>query len=304
MNGKWGFACAATAVLTLWTCVGWAQDGGGDGLLDAKDDSQREDDTAQRCAQAPFALQEMQTQTVRQDDWLTLNFYLSSEVPYECKEGTAFRVEPMPKGATLEVRSDGEAILNWTANPSRRIGRNDLAITATRAGRSVTMTVTVIVEEEWETFFMPGIQYSFLAPVGRDEFGMFHGVSAEYLIAGWIHRNENRGPSHGRVYFDIELLTSTKRSVSEALAYHLGLNLSLERNPQRPMMIPYFGVEAGGFYQKDIGHAAQLTPLAGIHLWGSQNLFVNLTGGYFFPTTKLEELRGWRAKLGINFSLW
>jgi len=37
---------------------------------------------------------------------------------------------------------------------------------------------------------------------------------------------------------------------------------------------------------------------------GTRNVFVNLTGGYVFPTERLDDLAGWRFKAGVDFSLW
>jgi hypothetical protein len=44
----------------------------------------------------------------------------------------------------------------------------------------------------------------------------------------------------------------------------------------------------------------------GLHLYSSPNVFVNATGGYVLPidAQRFDDLRGWRAKLGIDFSLW
>ena len=42
----------------------------------------------------------------------------------------------------------------------------------------------------------------------------------------------------------------------------------------------------------------------GVHVIGTRNVFINLTGGYLFPTERLDDLAGWRVKAGVDFSLW
>jgi len=221
-----------------------------------------------------------------------------------CWKNMVIEVVGLPTGADYKYypeRYSGEIIWKPTLDDA---GSNEVIVRVkTDLDGWREYTYNLRVRDEWETFWMPGVGYAVHFPVNKARYGMLHGASIEYLIAAWIHRNDNRGPSHGRVYLDIDLLQSTE-DLDPALAYHLGLNLSIERNPKRRFWIPFFGVEAGGFYHKTTGNIVQATPLAGLHLWSDQNLFVNVTGGYLFPFTHLEELRGWRVKLGMNLSFW
>jgi hypothetical protein len=237
--------------------------------------------------------------------------YVVTPANYECRrdwEQIEFELIGLPDGATAKVAVDDDlAEIRW------RPGRDDIGehfVTARVRARGHPWNeaeLKIVVTEEWETFFMPGAQYSLLVPEARDQFGVLQGVSIEYLVAGWIHRNENRGPSHGRFYIDIDLMRSTVTS-DLGIIYSMGMTLSFERNPKRQFLIPYFGVELGGIYQKpetgDQVHAAQVNPLGGISLFASQNLFVNVTAGYMVPFSHMEQLRGFRAKAGLNFSFW
>ena len=175
-------------------------------------------------------------------------------------------------------------------------------------------SLNIEVVDEWETFFMPGVEYSAHFPHNDRDFGTLHGVAIQYLIGGWVHRNDQRGPSHGRVYVDIDLLKSTVAS-ELGVAYALGLTLSFERNPRRRFLLPYFGFETGGLYEtkrraeETAGpdrqlHVFQVTPLAGLHLFASQSVFVNVSAGYVVPFWNVEDLRGLRVKAGINVALW
>lgn len=156
----------------------------------------------------------------------------------------------------------------------------------------------------FDTYFQPGVGYSFFAPKASDSLGRFSGVVIEYLIWAGVNQNEDRGPSHTRLYAKINLLKSDKANVSDMFMYGGGLNFSFERNPKRSYLIPYFGVELGGISQKIIGSTFQITPLIGAHLIARRNIFVNLHGGYVYPVNDFERLQGYFAQLGINFALW
>jgi len=227
-----------------------------------------------------------------------------------------FTVSQLPIGANVhwtlqELRDDGNSVrasfycpdITWTPTDSQT-GEHEFTITATDGKATITRTQRVIVEEEWETFLMPGAAYSMWMPVATDELGIFHGPLAELLLAGWIHRTENRGPSHVRIYLDLGLIGSTKRHLSKAVQTSLGFDLSFERNPTRRYLIPYFGLEGGYFFQTQIDEAAWLVPFLGIRAWGDRNLFVNLNGGYLFPTEQVDRFRGYYARLAIDASLW
>jgi hypothetical protein len=52
------------------------------------------------------------------------------------------------------------------------------------------------------------------------------------------------------------------------------------------------------------GNLFTINPFAGVHLIAKRNVFFNVTGGYLFPTTRVDDLKGWRVKAGFHFSLW
>ena len=159
-------------------------------------------------------------------------------------------------------------------------------------------------DDEWDSYFLPGVEYHTYFPTAKDTFGYYSGISIEYCIYSWIYQNEEPGPSHGRIYAKVNVLNSSKKNVGGILSYTMGLDLSLERNPKRKFMIPCFGLEVGGLNQKDIGNMFQITPTFGVHLYSARNLFINLIGGYVYPVKHFEELRGYIAQVGFNFSLW
>lgn len=238
------------------------------------------------------------------DEGLVFRVQVSNMEFAHCWKDLEIDVTGLPRGAEFKYYKDlryGEVI--WTPGDRDTGAHTFTARVRAQGFEWFTARYDIQVSDEWETFFMPGIQYVVHMPANSKRFGTLHGVSVEYLLAAWIHRNDNRGPSHGRVYVDIDLLQSTE-GLDPALAYHLGLQLSMERNPKRNFAIPFFGAESGGVYQGDVGNVFQVTPLAGLHLWSDRNLFINVVGGYLFPFSDLEELRGWRVRAGLNVSFW
>ncbi len=215
-----------------------------------------------------------------------------------------FSVVGAPPGATL-LPMGSYAELRWTPT-EEDVGPHTMTITATDGARGASHELTILVVDEWKSFFMPGLQYSGYGPNAQSTWGSFHGVSAEFLLYAWIARNDNRGPSHGRVYIDFDVLFSTRTGVRSAFLPSIGLDLSVERNPQRRFLLPYFGMETGGLFQKDINSLWMIVPFVGVHLFSSANVFVNTSVGYVLPidAQQFDELRGWRAKLGVDFSLW
>jgi hypothetical protein len=159
-------------------------------------------------------------------------------------------------------------------------------------------------EDDWESFFMPGVGYSVYSPRAHEDWGTLHGATIELLMGSWIHHNNNRGPSHGRIYLQVELLDSTKADVPIVFTYAAGFSLSLERNPKRRWLLPMFGVDTGGMSQDDMGSLFQVVPFAGLHAYSSQNLFVNLRGGYRLVPAEMERFGGWHAALTVNASVW
>ena len=156
----------------------------------------------------------------------------------------------------------------------------------------------------YETTFMPGIGYTFFQPKASDSIGLFTGIAVEYLIFAKVSQNDKRGPSHIRFYTKLNILNSNKKDINSMFSYALGLDLSIEKNPKRSFLIPYFGLEFGGLSQKKFGTCIQFIPTLGIHILSKKNIFINLHTGYVYPVSNFEMLQGWFGQAGINFALW
>jgi hypothetical protein len=218
-----------------------------------------------------------------------------------------YSAQGLPPGATL----DAGGTLRWRPLESQ-LGDHRLRVTASDGSTSTTQDVVLHVEvpseharerDNWESYFLPGVGYAFYAPRQESTFGLFHGVALEVLIGAWIHRNENRGPSHGRVYASAEILDSTE-DLPVLFSYALGFSLSLERNPQRTWLIPAYGLDVGGIIQDEVGSRFQSTPYVALHFYSHRNVFLTARAGYRLVPTELERLGGWHLGLTGDFSIW
>lgn len=219
-----------------------------------------------------------------------------------------FSIEGLPKGATFE-ESTGR--ITFTPEASQ-VGEYPIVVHASDGQKATSQRGTIAVRaterptavgDEWTSFLLPGVGYSIYAP--RDNAKtIFHGLNLEVVIAAWIHRNDNRGPSHGRVYLNAELLNATGINIPLMFAYSAGLSLSFERNPQRTWLIPYYGVEVGGIVHNEIGSYFQTTPYAGIHLFSNPNVFLGTRLGYRLVPSRIDDLAGLHFGVVADFSIW
>jgi hypothetical protein len=164
-----------------------------------------------------------------------------------------------------------------------------------------------VKEDEYdyfETWLMPGLGFTYYQPSLSDSTGIFSGLTVEYLIYGKISHNDNTGPSQVRVYTKLNILKSNKANINSLFMYTLGVDLSLEKNPSRQYLVPFFGLELGGMSQNQFGSTIQFTPTFGVHLLSKKNIFINVHGGYVYPLKNFETLQGWFGQVGVNFALW
>jgi hypothetical protein len=213
-------------------------------------------------------------------------------------DSLVYQIADLPSGAKLEG-----SVVRWRPREAQ-IGSHLMHVSVSDGEASASRELEVLVEDEWSTAFLPGVYYSLWAPTAHGDTGLFHGAAMEVVPYAWIHRNANRGPSHGRLTIRADLLDSTHGDVGLALIYALGIDLSIERNPYRRWLIPFFGVDAGGVTQRKLGHHFQSSPHLGLYLWTSRNVFVTVSGAYQIVPDRLDTLSGWRASLGANLTLW
>ena len=151
---------------------------------------------------------------------------------------------------------------------------------------------------------MPGAGYSFYTP-RNDTLGTFSGLSVELVLDGKASpNNRSNGPGFSRFYAKLDILNSEKSAIRSLFRYGLGFSTSFERAPKRQLLIPYFGAEGGGISQADFGSSFQVSPHLGMHVVANRAIFLNIQGGYVYPFSIFDELRGWLLSATLNFSLW
>lgn len=212
----------------------------------------------------------------------------------------SFEAVRLPRGATVDPRN-GRVI--WTPSDTQT-GAHSLQIRVSDGELDEIAELEVEVVEEWRSKLLPGVYLGTYFPQDDASYGYYRGVVMELVLIAWIRRNENMGPSHGRVYARAQILDSSQADAPATLIYGLGLDLSIERNPRRRWLLPFFGLDVGGIRQDSLGHRYQATPLIGVHLFASRNIQLRAATGYVIVPEELETLSGWQATLGGNFTLW
>lgn len=214
----------------------------------------------------------------------------------------------LPKGATLDA--DGTLRFSPTLG---HVGEHTFELSASDGTRTTTRTAHIRVHgpsevdtelAEWTSFWLPGAGYSLYTPRDSAEGELFHGLTLEIVIAAWIHRNDNHGPSHGRVYINAELLNSDVKAAPLLFTYAAGLSLSFEHNPGRSWLVPYYGIDFGGMVHKNFGGLFQTTPHLGVHLFSNSNLFLGAHVGYRFVPSRIDTLAGLHASVTADVTVW
>jgi hypothetical protein len=242
----------------------------------------------------------------------TLSVDSTSTIPLEGSDPDGdtlvYSSDNLPEGASLDPERGvvtfrpmagqvGQYVIHTAASDGSLTAESELFLTVQGDGESGP-------DSEWESFFMPGVGYSVYTPRDHARWGTMHGATIEVLLGSWIHHNDNRGPSHGRIYLQAELLDSTRQDVPILFTYAAGFSLSLERNPHRRWLLPMFGLDAGGMNHDQMGGRFQVVPFAGVHAYSSPNLFINLRGGYRLVPADMEHLGGWHVSATVNLSVW
>jgi hypothetical protein len=175
-------------------------------------------------------------------------------------------------------------------------------------GRALVGMVLVVAfcgearAHEWVNGLKPGARYSFHQPVQSD-LGAFHGVAIEGLLVDWASPGDDFGAGYGRVYFTMDLLAST-RGLGTLQSYAGGLALSLERNPMRDFLIPFWAMEIGGVTHPRTGKEFAVQPNLGFYILAHRRLTMDLAAGYLVTAGHFRELHGLRVRAGLTVSFW
>ena len=163
---------------------------------------------------------------------------------------------------------------------------------------------TVYKKYNYELYAMPGIGYVQYHFAGQDSLGHYSGMFVEYLIWAKSHQNNEFGPSHVKIYTRFNLNKSSRSEMSRMYMYSAGVQLSIEKNPKRTFLIPFFGTELGGISQKQLGTTFTLNPVMGLYLLANKNVYLNIYASYLYPMKKFDYLSGYSLQASLNFALW
>jgi len=163
-------------------------------------------------------------------------------------------------------------------------------------------------EEDWESYMMPGAGGTLVFPSGRETWGLVGGPVFQVLVASWIHSNDNYGPSHVRLFVDFAVVGSSAPGLTLGMLTNVGADLSIERNPARSFLVPFYGLQAGAFIHRNLegGAIGLVTPNVGVHIFSKRNIWLSTSIGYQLPLSGryFDELRGMKLALTFNFSMW
>jgi len=153
-----------------------------------------------------------------------------------------------------------------------------------------------------EIYLMPGLQGVVYAPVASAA-TPYVGAGVHLAPLQWSHNSDDFGPSQGSVFVQASLLRSESSSSTMSL-FEGGTTLSFERNSSRGFMIPYFGATVGALHHAELPDAGYGFPMLGLHAIYNPHVMIDLEGGYVFPFSDLDTLRGPRGDMVARFSMW
>ena len=152
---------------------------------------------------------------------------------------------------------------------------------------------------------MPGIGYKTYVPIKYDSLGVYHGIVTEFVIYARAKgvNSSFSGPARVKTYGNLSIMTSRNEKANDIFLSNLGLNMSFEGKTNRAYILPFFGLELGGLFQRGF-KTFQFTPLIGVQLISTKNILWNIHTGYQYTTKRFDEYSGYTLSSTLNFLLW
>ncbi len=215
-----------------------------------------------------------------------------------------YEVRGLPLAAKARP-GDGGVIISWDTDAADG-GAYPIEVSASDGKETITKKVSLVVTEQSDSFFVPGVGYEFFLPNDPGKLGVMNGFRFEFLGASYVHRNAKPGPSHGRFFVHFDVLFSSKGDVPAAFLPTLGFDFSFERNPARRFLVPFFGLEGGAWFNGTTGSLGFMQPFLGVHVLARSTVMIGVRGGYFLPFTseQFDVVRGVRAAATFDLSFW
>jgi hypothetical protein len=170
---------------------------------------------------------------------------------------------------------------------------------------SVTSCFAQYEDDEWDDYFMPGVGYKMYVPKNSDSLGVYQGVMTEFVIYSRAKGDSSyrTGPARVKTYGNLSIIASNKEGAKDIFFANLGLNLSFEGHLKRKFLIPYFGLELGGMFQRNFS-TFHFSPVAGIQVVSNKKMIWSIQGGYQYTTKLFDELSGFVFASTFNVLLW
>jgi len=218
-------------------------------------------------------------------------------------DALTYRLLNPPPGASFDPV---QGVLQWRPD-AKAVGHQRFRVSVSDGLAEATDEFEVEVaapnEDAWAMFLQPGAGFAGYVPRSADA-GSFWGASLRVSLVSWLHRTEAPGPGYGRLYLGAEFLLSSEDGVAPLFGYGLGFELSIERNPARRVLIPMYGVEAGGLVHEDLGNPFQVTPFCGLVVFAENEVSLSARGGYRWVPARFDELSGAQLELVLDGHLW
>lgn len=169
----------------------------------------------------------------------------------------------------------------------------------------LSMSVFAQKDTEWDDYFMPGVGYKLYVPINSDSLGTYHGIMTEFVIYASAKgkKSKSSGPARVKTYGNLSIMSSDQEGIKDIFFANLGLNLSFEGRTNRKYLLPYFGLEIGGLFQRDFS-TFHFSPVAGLQLASTKKILWNLQGGYQYTTRLFDEYSGYTISSTLNILLW
>ena len=160
-------------------------------------------------------------------------------------------------------------------------------------------------DSEWDDYFMPGVGYKVYMPKNHAKLGVYHGLMTEFVVYARAKGSgsSRSGPARIKTYGNLSIMQSDNSEAKDIFYSNLGLNLSFEGKTDRKYMIPFFGLEIGGLFQRNFS-TFQFTPVAGIQVLSTKSLLWNIQGGYQYTNKRFDEYSGFMMGSTLNVLLW
>jgi hypothetical protein len=232
-------------------------------------------------------------------------------------DDVTFEVRQQPAGARIVASSESVSFA-WSPTEGD-VGEHELVVDVSDGELKTTIRRKVVVIPQWAAhdyrgwFLLGGGPSAFLTHGDGELFVggavdlslvvLREGGTSPYSCAHGGYSRECHA-SHHRFYGAFEVLDSLRAGAPSLFTYGIGYSASLEWNPERRYLIPHYGAEVGGLVRSELGHRAQVHPYLGLHLWASDDIWVNAMLGYRVVPAELYDLSGPTFALRVVVNPW